>query len=215
MSFIETVNSKNEVVFQSVPVLSGFVLSSGVLMTPLIAAWATAFCFFSSSMVFLSSFSSKSYREQDSGFRPVYLQQTNWEWETHLLLRRQSQALQSDRHVSQTLLERRHQMSLMRQQPSKNSDFTTGQRHLLTFPGPNKIDTPYTCWSKWNPIHLCDDVSENYWSSFICKIKIKYCWKAVLVHGGGRKPQWVYFKSSSAQIETLYISHINNNKNNI
>lgn len=35
-------------------------LSSGVLMTPLIAAWAAAFCFFSNSMVFLNSFSSES-----------------------------------------------------------------------------------------------------------------------------------------------------------
>lgn len=35
-------------------------LSSGVLITPLMAAWAAAFCFFSNSMVFLNSFSSES-----------------------------------------------------------------------------------------------------------------------------------------------------------
>lgn len=50
----------------SVPVLSPFGTSSGVLMTPLMAAWATAFCFFSSSMVFLRSFSSVSCKGQRS-----------------------------------------------------------------------------------------------------------------------------------------------------
>lgn len=47
----------------SVPVLSPLGTSSGVLMTPLMAAWATAFCFFRSSMVFLRSFSSESCSE--------------------------------------------------------------------------------------------------------------------------------------------------------
>lgn len=39
-------------------------LSSGVLMTPLMAAWAAAFCFFSSSIVFLNSFSSESLNKK-------------------------------------------------------------------------------------------------------------------------------------------------------
>lgn len=42
------------------PLLLPLQLSSGVLMTPLMAAWAAAFCFLSSSMVFLNSFSSES-----------------------------------------------------------------------------------------------------------------------------------------------------------
>lgn len=39
-------------------------LSSGVLMTPLMAAWAAAFCFFRSSIVFLNSFSSESLNKK-------------------------------------------------------------------------------------------------------------------------------------------------------
>lgn len=39
-------------------------LSSGVLMTPLMAAWAAAFCFFRSSIVFLNSFSSESWSKE-------------------------------------------------------------------------------------------------------------------------------------------------------
>lgn len=44
--------------------LSPLQLSSGVLMTPLMAAWAAAFCFFRSSIVFLNSFSSESLNNE-------------------------------------------------------------------------------------------------------------------------------------------------------
>lgn len=44
--------------------LSPLQLSSGVLMTPLMAAWAAAFCFFRSSIVFLNSFSSESLNKE-------------------------------------------------------------------------------------------------------------------------------------------------------
>lgn len=63
MPFPLNIAASRSVCSVSVPVLSPLGVSSGVLMTPLIAAWATAFCFFSSSMVFLNSFSSESCTE--------------------------------------------------------------------------------------------------------------------------------------------------------